>query len=138
MPHATTTDVATLLLRELEPSELVLAERLLKLAAANLRTRIADLELRMEEDPDFDLTVSHVEASAVKRVLEDVGGITYEVIGPFASQRPAQPDAGSLAFTTGELASLGIGSGAFTIRPYMDTGSEHCFPHELGGWLYAG
>lgn len=138
MAHATTTDVAILLLRELEPNELELAERLLLLAAANLRTRIADLELRMVEDPDFDLTVSHVEASAVKRVLENADGIAYEVIGPFSSQRPVQPDAGGLVFTKSELASLGIGSGAFTIRPYMDTGSEHCFPDELGGWLYAG
>lgn len=121
MPHANTDDVRTVLLRDLTDVELDLAERLVVVAASILRRRIPDLDERISTDLDFGDLVSYVEAKAVARVLRNPEGVTYETIGPFAQQRPASSASeDGVSFTKAELSMLGIGSGAFTITPYME------------------
>lgn len=136
MSHATTTDVGIVLLRELTDEETDLATRLLSLAASTLRGKIPNLEFRMSDDVDFDDVVNYVEASAVARILRNPEGYSYEVIGPYAVQRPGSGILDTFEFTAGDLAKLGVGSGAFTIAPYMapPTLPPSDFPVELLPW----
>lgn len=121
MGHATITDVETVLLRDLTDPESDLAAKMLTVAAGILRSKITDLDVRMSEDLDFADRVNYVEAKAVARALRNPEGISYETIGPYAVQRPANQLAeDGVSFTKSELASLGVGSGAFTIRPYLE------------------
>lgn len=120
MGHASVVDVQTVMMRALTAPETELAERLLTVAASTLRGRIAGLEERMLTDLDFADLVSYTEASAVKRVLQNPEGISYETIGPFSAQRPQSQITDGVSFTKAELAALGVGSGAFTIRPHME------------------
>jgi hypothetical protein len=120
MGHATITDVETVLLRELTDPETDLASKMLMVAAGMLRQRVPGLEDRMTTDLDFADRVNYVESKAVARALRNPEGITYETIGPFAAQRPQQSvGEDGVSFTKSELALLGVGSGAFTIRPHM-------------------
>lgn len=120
MGHASVVDVQTVMMRALTDPETELAERLLTVAASILRGRIAGLEERMLSDLDFADLVSYTEARAVKRVLQNPEGLSYETIGPFAAQRPQSQISDGVSFTAAELAALGVGSGAFTIRPHME------------------
>ena len=121
MGHANIADVETVLLRDLTDPESDLASKMLMVAAGMLRQRIPGLETRMVEDLDFADRVNYVEAKAVARALRNPDGITYETIGPYAAQRPAASAAeDGVSFTKVELASLGVGSGAFTIRPHLE------------------
>ena len=117
MSHANPSDVEVVLMREMTDEESALADRLLVLAAAELRGKIADLDTKML-DPDFDTRVNYVETVAVDRILKNPDGYSYEVIGPYAVQRP-NVGSGGFEFTASELAKLGVGSGAFSITPYM-------------------
>lgn len=135
--HAGLVEVETQLMRPLDPAEQTLATSLLQLASATLRTKVTNLDQRMDADPGFALQVQYVEASAVKRAIENPAGLTYETIGPFAAQRPASDNPGGLAFSAGELRLLGVGGGAFTITPYMVVPTP-TMPPELVGWINAG
>lgn len=119
MSHATTVDVATVLMRELTVEESDLVTRLLRLAAATLRGRVSGLEDRMSVDVDFADKVNYVESVAIARIIRNPEGYSYEVIGPYAVQRPSGEIVGSFEFTAKDLAMLGVGTGAFTIRPYL-------------------
>lgn len=119
MGHAATTDVETVLLREMTDEETDLATRLLRLASATLRGRISGLEERMSTDADFADKVNYVESAAVARIIRNPDGYSYEVIGPYAIQRPTGEIVGSFDFTAKDIAFLGVGTGAFSIRPYM-------------------
>lgn len=117
MPHANTTDVETVLLRTLTDTETDFANLLLPVAAATLRRRIATLDDRMTLDADFGSLVRYVEASAVARILRNPDAVKYEVVGPFSSQRADV--ASAFGFTDEELSILGVGSGAFSIKPHL-------------------
>lgn len=120
MGHATIVDVETVLLRELTDPESDLASKMLMVAAGMLRQRVPGLEDRMASDLDFADRVNYVESKAVARALRNPEGITYETIGPFSAQRPQQSvGEDGVSFTKQELSSLGVGSGAFTVRPYL-------------------
>lgn len=135
--HASLAEVEISLLRPLTPEETVLAERLLRLAQATLRSRVADLESKMFNDADYALRVSAVETSAVVRVIRNPEGMIQEAIGPFSGSRGSDEAPGELVFSKREWASLGVGTGAFTIVPHLQMPTSADLPPDMWVERYA-
>lgn len=105
--------------RELEPLELALATELLDAAEARLRSRVADVDARLDEDPVFRTNFCNVAADAVVRVLVNPEGYRQESVGPYGWTYDTRVAAGFLTILEDEWALLSPTGGAFTIAPSL-------------------
>jgi hypothetical protein len=102
---AVISDVETLF-RPLADDELALGDRLIRMASARLRAKVANLDLRIATGDLDPLTVTDVVASMVVRVLRNPEGVTQETIGPMGATFSAQVAPGFLMVTPDELELL--------------------------------
>lgn len=108
MPHLNlaTTDDVEVLYRHLELSEELLAFRLLRMASAMVRSKVANLDQRVLTGDLDATTVTDVVASMVVRVLRNQEGVTQETIGSASASFSVNVAPGYLLITPDELALL--------------------------------
>lgn len=129
---ATTIDVETLF-RRLEPDEHPLVQRLLRMASAMIRSKIANLDLRISNATLDPNTVTDVVAMMVVRVLRNQEGVTQETIGSVSATLSPLVAPGYLTVTEDEIALLTPATavrasvGTINLVPSMARGGSH-FP----------
>lgn len=116
MSYAQLADVQTRLGRPLTDDEKTQAETLLDDVELEIRSRIPDLDDRIANGDLSEDVVIRVEASAVKRVIQNPDGYTSETDGDYTYQLNPRLSSGELDITEHEWTLLGVGSGAFVIR----------------------
>lgn len=124
MAYAQLSDVQARLGRPLTDDEKTQAETLLEDVELEIRSRIPDLEDKIDNGDLDQGVVIRVEASAVKRVVLNPEGYTSETDGDYTYQLNYQLASGELTITEKEWALLGVGAGLFVIHPRVPTPFE--------------
>ena len=128
MTYATTSDVATSLVRALTTDEATCATGLLARAETLILRRIPDLATRITTDDSLEDVVVAVEADAVARVLRNPGGVWQERVDDYSYTRDRAISTGELYISDDEWDRLlvtpgtSVASDAFTIRPFSEPG----------------
>lgn len=117
MAYASLADIQARLGRPLTADEQTQAETLLDDVELEIRSRIPDLDDQVTAGDIHADNVIRVEASAVKRVLQNPEGYISETDGDYSYQLNHRYSSGELEITAHEWTLLGIGGGVFTIRP---------------------
>lgn len=120
MALASETDVVTSMMRDLTPAESQHVDALLERAERKIRTRIPDLDTRVETDPGFRQTVIDITAEAVARVFRNPSGYTQENEGNYSYSLNFRVASGLLDILDSDWAELGFGGGLGTIMPTTD------------------
>lgn len=116
--YATVDDVAARLGRPLSDAERPYVQALVDDAETIVRTRIPDLDERVESGRLSAAVVRLVLVSMVLRVLRNPGGYRSESAGDYSYTVDSRAASGYLGVLPDEWRWLGIGDGAFTITPY--------------------
>lgn len=124
MAYAKTTDVAGRLGRPLTTDETAQAAILLEDIELDIKQRIPDLDDRIDNGDLDGAIVVRVEASAVKRVIQNPEGYTSETDGDYTYQLNYQLASGELKLTEKEWSLLGINSELFLIHLKVPTPFE--------------
>lgn len=119
MPHATPTDLATSLMRDLTAGEATYAPDLLARAESLLKGLVPELALRAES-PDYAARLIAVEADMVGRVMRNPDGILSESQGLYTYRGDVAVASGRLAPTRNELSLLGRGASIQTAAGALD------------------
>lgn len=120
MTYATVDDVQARMTRVLSSAERDLAGVLLEDIEMIIRSRVPDLDERIESG-DLDVgVVIYIEASAVKRVLMNAEGFLQETDGNYSYTRDSAVASGLLSLSVSDWALLGVKGGMFTIQPVGD------------------
>lgn len=126
--YASTSDVATSLVRALTTEETTYATALLARAETLILRRIPDLATRIASDDSLEDVVVAVEADAVARVLRNPGGVWQEKVDDYSYTRDRAVSTGELYISDDEWDRLlvtpgtSVASDAFTIRPFGEPG----------------
>lgn len=120
MPFATPQDVAGRLGRELTEAETTQTPILLSDAELLIRSRVPDLDERVQAGTLAEPVVVMVEAYAVARVLRNPEGFRQEQDGDYMYTLDSRVASGRLAILDEEWRLLGVSAGAFTITPYLN------------------
>lgn len=124
MAYAQLSDVQSRLGRPLTADEQTQADTLLDDVELEILARIPDLHEKVLSGDISEDVVIRVEASAVKRVMQNPDGYTSETDGDYTYQLNYQFSTGELTITDKEWALLGVGSGMFLINLRVPTPFE--------------
>lgn len=116
--YATVDDVAARLGRPLSDAERPQVQALLDDAETIIRTRIPDLDDRVASGRLSAAVVRLVLVSMVLRVVRNPGGYRSETAGDYSYTMDSRAASGALIVLPDEWRLLGVGDGAFTIRPH--------------------
>lgn len=92
-------------------------DKLLKQVEAILKSRIPDLDERVEKDEDYRERVIAVEASAVARIMRNPEGLMQESEGNYTVMLQSSAASGQMLITDEEWRWLGVGAGVSTVSP---------------------
>lgn len=120
MALAKPSDVVTSMMRELTPAESQHVGALLERAERKIRTRVPDLDTRVNQDLDFRQRVIDITAEAVARVFRNPAGYTQETEGNYGYSLNFRVASGLLDILDSDWAELGVGGGLGTIMPTVD------------------
>lgn len=116
MSFASIEDVEVRFFRDLTPEERPLVEARLEDAEQKLRSRIPDLDSKVENDPVFASVVVRVCADAVIRLVRNPEGYVQETDGNYTYMLSQAHADGRLSFTPDEWLDLGVRRGAGVVH----------------------
>lgn len=110
MTYGQSADVQTSLLRELTESEASYVGAWLERAEQLIKTRIKDLDVRVQSNSSYADVVASVEGQMVARVFRNPEGVRQEDEGNYSIRLDAAVSSGLLTVSETEWASLGAAS----------------------------
>lgn len=116
MSYASLEDVEVRFFRDLTPEERPLVEARLEDAEQKLRSRIPDLDSKVEKYPVFASIVVRVCADAVIRLVRNPEGYVQETDGNYTYMLSQAHADGRLSFTPDEWLDLGVRRGAGVVH----------------------
>lgn len=138
MALANADDVSSRLGRELEDTEAQIVEIRLDDAELIIRSRIRDLDEKIEDGDILEEAVKMVEADAVLRLIRNPEGFIQEADGNYSYMIDAKVASGRLSILPDEWALLGIRQATFTIKSKVDfpTGAGSPWGPNIDQWWF--
>lgn len=125
MAYATVQDVEARLGRELDEAEAQVVSVRLEDAELILRTRVPDLDERIEDGRILEAAVVMIECEMVLRLVRNLEGYTAETDGNYSYQISASVASGRLSVLPSEWGLIGIRGGIYTIATHLDMPTRH-------------
>lgn len=124
MAYASSSDVQDRLGRTLTDDETTQVEALLTDVEVLIKTKVPDLDEKIDDNEIDPAVVVMIEANSVIRLIRNPNGYTSESDGSYSYQINWRLASGSLEILDKEWALLGVSSGIFVIHPKVRTPFE--------------